>query len=229
MNAQQIEDLFRQTLEDRRMSRGERNALSQIMDQLDPSEQTLTVFRNVAFKLAAEHVDSTNDRDVVEWLEEAAKLLQTASGANQPPSMAEAHFSPTGDCQGRISGLLRSARQSVDICVFTITDDRISSAILEAHKRRVKVRIISDDDKSQDLGSDIERLADAGVPVRIDNSRFHMHHKFAIFDNKTLLTGSFNWTRSAAENNEENFILTDDQRLLQPFARLFNQLWDNFS
>lgn len=229
MNAQQIEDLFRQTLEDRRMSRGERNALSQIMDQLDPSEQTLTVFRNVAFKLAAEHVDSTHDRDIVDWLEEAAKLLQSASGAAASPSLAEAHFSPTGDCQGRINGLLRSTRQTVDICVFTITDDRISSAILDAHKRRVKVRIISDDDKSQDLGSDIERLADAGVPVRIDNSRFHMHHKFAVFDNKTLLTGSFNWTRSAAQNNEENFVLTDDQRLLQPFARLFGELWDNFS
>ncbi len=229
MNAQEIEQFFRKTIEDRRMSRGERSALSQVLDQIDPNEQALTVFRSVAFKLAAEHVDSTHDRDIVEWLEEAAKLLQSASSVATKPDVAEAHFSPEGDCQGRISELLDFTRQRADICVFTITDDRISSSILDAHKRHVKVRIISDDDKSQDLGSDIERLADAGVPVRIDNSRFHMHHKFAVFDNRILLTGSFNWTRSAAESNEENFVITDDQRLLQPFVRLFGELWEKFS
>ena len=52
-----------------------------------------------------------------------------------------------------------------------------------------------------------------------------MHHKFAIFDNKTLLTGSYNWTRSAARNNEENFIVTADRLLVQRFDSEFEQLW----
>ncbi|MCA9056002.1 MAG: endonuclease, partial [Planctomycetaceae bacterium] len=51
------------------------------------------------------------------------------------------------------------ARETVDVCVFTITDDRITRAILDAHRRRVRIRILSDDDKSGDLGSDVERLA----------------------------------------------------------------------
>ncbi len=55
-----------------------------------------------------------------------------------------------------------------------------------------------------------------------------MHHKFAIFDHRLLLTGSYNWTRSAASDNEENFILSGDPRLLKSFAGMFDKLWDTF-
>lgn len=229
MNAQEIEELFRKTLEDRRMSRGERKALSQVFDQLDPSEQTLTVFRNAAFKIAREHVASPQEREVIGWLEEAAKLLQSASQPTKKASIAEAHFSPQDNCVSRIKGLLAAARSQIDICVFTITDDRISSAIIDAHQRGVAVRIISDDEKSLDLGSDIERLDAAGISVRIDRSRYHMHHKYGVFDRKILLSGSFNWTRSAALNNEENFIITDDERLVAPFVKSFEELWAKFA
>ena len=41
-------------------------------------------------------------------------------------------------------------------------------------------------------------LAELGVAVRIDRSEHHMHHKFALFDDAILATGSYNWTRSAA-------------------------------
>ena len=72
------------------------------------------------------------------------------------------------------------------------------------------MRIISDDDKQFDEGSDIHALREAGVPLRIDDSPFHMHHKFALVDGAWLLNGSFNWTRSASVNNEENLLVTDD-------------------
>ena len=49
------------------------------------------------------------------------------------------------------------------------------------------------------------RLARSGIAVAFDSSPHHMHHKFAIFDLTRLLTGSYNWTRSAAESNEEEF------------------------
>ena len=54
-----------------------------------------------------------------------------------------------------------------------------------------------------------------------------MHHKFAIFDASLLLNGSYNWTRSAAENNEENFIITDQPVLISVFHQQFEKLWNS--
>ena len=120
---------------------------------------------------------------------------------------------------------MRNAVSHIDCCVFTITDNELAAALLETHKRGVAVRIISDNDKSYDRGSDVDRLDQRGVPVRVDRTDAHMHHKFALFDRHTLLTGSYNWTRSAARENAENIIITDDARLVNSFQDYFDDLW----
>ena len=125
----------------------------------------------------------------------------------------------------RIISRLNGARSKIDICVFTITDDRISFPILAAHRRGVKIRILSDNDKLHDPGSDIPRFLEAKIPLRIDHSPSHMHHKFAIFDGKALVNGSFNWTRSAAEMNQENIIDSEDPQLVAQFQKEFDSLW----
>ncbi len=88
------------------------------------------------------------------------------------------------------------------------------------------MRVITDDDKAADGGSDVRRLAQAGIAVRDDRSAAHMHHKFALVDGAALLTGSYNWTRSAARENEENFVITGDRRFVGAFARQFEKLWE---
>jgi cardiolipin hydrolase len=85
--------------------------------------------------------------------------------------------------------------------------------------------VVSDDEKALDPGSDMLRLRDAGISVRLDHAEAHMHHKFALFDRLRLLTGSYNWTRSAADVNHENVLVSDDPRLVQPFCRAFDDLW----
>jgi hypothetical protein len=60
----------------------------------------------------------------------------------------------------------------------------------------------------------------------MDRSSFHMHHKFAVVDDRILLTGSYNWTRGAADNNEENLIVTDDPRFVKPYVEEFARLYD---
>ncbi|HIE0247791.1 TPA: phospholipase D-like domain-containing protein, partial [Pseudomonas aeruginosa] len=138
-------------------------------------------------------------------------------------------FSPGEECRRKIRELCRQARQSLDICVFTISDDQLSAEILACHRRGVPVRIISDDDKQFDEGSDIHALREAGVPLRIDDSPFHMHHKFALVDGAWLLNGSFNWTRSASVNNEENLLVTDDAVLIGAYRREFEELWGRYA
>jgi cardiolipin hydrolase len=66
------------------------------------------------------------------------------------------------------------------------------------------------------------------VPVRLDDAPYHMHHKFALFDGRLLANGSFNWTRSATHNNDENLVVTDDANLVRVFGLQFGKLWQQF-
>ena len=54
-----------------------------------------------------------------------------------------------------------------------------------------------------------------------------MHHKFAIIDNRLLLTGSYNWTFSANNRNDENLLIIDDPELIEVFENQFENLWSN--
>jgi len=227
MTPQRMREILEQSLADRRLSRGEKSVLSQHLDDSGADAEQLAHFRRLAFGLAREAIDATNGALIVEWLEEIAKVLQpTTSGDKE--DMAEAWFSPHGDCPQRIRTLLAQAKQTVEICVFTITDDRLTSAVLEAHGRGVRVRIITDNDKAADLGSDADRFLQAGIGLRMDRTEYHMHHKFAVFDNAILLNGSYNWTRGAAANNEENFVVTNNRRLVDIFSKTFEDLWQQF-
>jgi phosphatidylserine/phosphatidylglycerophosphate/cardiolipin synthase-like enzyme len=53
-----------------------------------------------------------------------------------------------------------------------------------------------------------------------------MHHKFMIRDKKALLTGSYNWTRSAERFNQENVLLIQDAGVVQPYQNEFIRLWN---
>ena len=226
MTDEDMDEILHETAEDRRLSRSERKALRKIVEEDGLSDAELARFRRRAFAVAHELAQGGRPTgELLRWLEDTVKALLPGADTRR----AEAHFSPGEDCLRAILSNLRLARRSVDICVFTITDDRIAEAILAAHGRGVSVRVISDDDKTLDRGSDVRRLASAGVPVRMDRSEAHMHHKFALFDGATLATGSYNWTRSAARSNQENLLISDDARLVRRFAATFDALWSKYA
>jgi len=56
-----------------------------------------------------------------------------------------------------------------------------------------------------------------------------MHHKFAVYDDARLLSGSYNWTRSAANYNQENLVVTSDRAIVERFGSEFERLWSDFS
>ena len=222
-----MREILEQSLADRRLSRGEKSALSQHLDEAGADAEQLAHTRRLAFGLARDAIDATNGAMILEWLEEIIKVLQPSVGETKE-DIAEAWFSPHGDCPQRIRTLLAQAKQTVEICVFTITDDRLTSAVLDAHGRGVRVRIITDNDKAADLGSDAARFLQAGIDLRVDRTEYHMHHKFAVFDGTILLNGSYNWTRGAAANNEENFVVTNNSHLVAIFSKAFEDLWQQF-
>ena len=227
MTPGEIETWLVESLGDSHLSRGERQDLAEKIAALESSADRQTVLRR-AFELARDRISHPRTGPILGWLEEVARLLCTTRDEAEKTS-AEAYFSPGEECLDAIRGLLHQARRNADICVFTITDDRVSEAILDAHRRGVSLRIITDNEKAEDLGSDIARFEAARIPLRVDRSPFHMHHKFAILDDQTLLTGSYNWTRGAASDNEENLIVTDDPRFVKPFRTTFDRLWNRLA
>ena len=129
---------------------------------------------------------------------------------------------------GQLLGVLLAAEASIDVCVFTITEPRLVAALIKAAARGVAVRIITDNETLTNEGSDISQLAAASIPVRIDTTPAHMHHKFAVVDRAVALTGSFNWTSAAASVNNENIIVSNTPELVVPFVDHFAELWASF-
>jgi len=65
--------------------------------------------------------------------------------------------------------------------------------------------------------------------LRTDSSeRLHMHHKFAIIDQRLLLNGSFNWTSGAVKGNRENLVVSSNRSLTLRFGAEFERLWEAF-
>jgi mitochondrial cardiolipin hydrolase len=217
-----LKQALERTLDDSRITRGECSALEELLADPPGNESELAQLRKVAFDLIRQRIAESREQGLLDWLETVNRLLLPKVAKQN--EVAEACFTP--GCLDRVRLLLAGAERTADICVFTITDDRISSSIYDAHLRGVRVRIISDDDKANDLGSDVGRLAAKGVPVRFDRTEHHMHHKFALFDRRVLTTGSYNWTRSAEAFNQENMVVTDDERLVRAYVRTFDELWD---
>ncbi|MBX2851169.1 MAG: DUF1669 domain-containing protein [Phycisphaeraceae bacterium] len=232
MNSQEqkrLEAALDATLADGQLSNAEEKSLRQAIADLAGDRQALAFARNLAFRKAREHIEES-PAHILRWLERIDKMIDnTASppqhgGTDRGIALA---FSPGEDGLELIQREVRACRKSLDICVFTITDDRVTTAILDAHQRGVAVRLVTDNDKRFDSGSDIMRMARAGVPTRFDEYDDHMHHKFAIVDGKRLITGSYNWTRGATRNHENVTVLTDNQ-LIEAFGKEFDRLWSDF-
>lgn len=218
------------TISDARLSDEEKQTLTQALRETRLPSETLSHLRNRAFDLVRERLDSLQPAPppdapgLLRWLEGVVRAIDVA----RAPSVAvrsSAYFSPGPRCQAAIVSQLRAARLSVDICVFTLSDDRITAEVLASLRRGVALRLITDNEKVFDRGSDIGALREGGVPIVVDQTAAHMHHKFAIFDGERLLNGSYNWTRSAAQHNEENLVLTNDPDLIDQFSAEFDRLW----
>ncbi len=220
-----LQKLLEQSIEDFSISRSERKELKAAFAQISGQTAEQAKARHLAFRMATKVISEIGELAAMEWLEAVIKLIY----ANEQKITSHAYFSPGEDCLHCIRGFISEAQHSLDVCVFTITDNRIVEKIIEAHHRGINIRIISDNDKSEDLGSDMETLEKAGVNCIYDATTAHMHHKFAIADGRKLLNGSFNWTLSATTQNSENILVTDDPVLVTKYVAEFNRLWNSLS
>lgn len=153
MDLKQWEIILAQSFEDSRLSDSEKEAINQWIAPHRTDEQALTLLRASLFQFAREHAGSPDQTKLIEWLGKIVKLLL-------PLTQKEDHdpvvlFAPEDGVAERIAGLFHDAKETVSVCVFTITDNFLTDAILAAHNRGVLIRVLTDNQKSSDDGSDI--------------------------------------------------------------------------
>lgn len=180
---------------------------------------------HLVFAFINEHADTIPTSNLLDWIETANKLTLVSPKTQEENTRV--YFSPGTQCREAIIQQIRQAKSSLHICVFTISDNEITDEIIDASKRGINIQIISDNDKAYDKGSDVIRMAELGIPTKVDGTRGHMHHKFCVIDKETVISGSYNWTRSAADRNYENITIGTHPRITKTFLSEFHKLWNN--
>lgn len=140
-----------------------------------------------------------------------------------PTGWVRIYFTPGPVCENNIIEKINDTKKSIDVAVYSITNDRIVGALLAAHERGIKIRVLSDRRQSNGKGSLISKIKDAGIPVVLNRKHKIMHNKFAIFDAKDIETGSYNWTTSATKANAENCMFFAEPN--NEFSNQFKYLW----
>jgi phosphatidylserine/phosphatidylglycerophosphate/cardiolipin synthase-like enzyme len=130
----------------------------------------------------------------------------------KPPTW-EVYFSPNGGCTDAIVRELDNARSTVLVQAYSFTSYRIAKALLDAHKRGVKVELILDKSQRTDQYSSADFVANSGIPTKIDAAHPIAHNKVMIIDGEIVITRSFNFTRAAEDNNAENLLVIHDRKL----------------
>lgn len=128
----------------------------------------------------------------------------------------------------KLEHYINQAEQSLDVCMYMLTCQLLSMAIVNAHKRGVLVRIILDQTMSCNDASRTALFHNNRIALRLQHLDVLMHHKFVIIDNDIVITGSTNWTMSAFFGNFDHILVTNQRSLVKPFVTEFNTLWNIF-
>lgn len=124
-------------------------------------------------------------------------------------------FTPNEQCTEFVQEALATAQHTILVQSYIFTSSIIADALITAHERGIKVKILVDSSQSIAKGSKLQLLIAKGIPVFIDKVPGAAHNKVMIIDDTQVLTGSYNWTDAAEHRNSENLILisnTDTNR-----------------
>lgn len=149
-------------------------------------------------------------------------LLVPACQAQEIPQCQlppiDVFFSPHGGCTEAVVRELDAAKSTVLVQAYSFTSTPIAKALLEAHKRGVKVEVILDKSQRTEKYSEADFLVNVGIPTKIDAQHAIAHNKVMVIDDGTIITGSFNFTKAAENNNAENMLVIRSPELAAKYA-----------
>ena len=132
------------------------------------------------------------------------------------------YFSPPDGVMQKLVALVGGAKQSIRFMAFTYTDQDLADAMTQRFKAGVDVAGIFEN-RSATQGA-LVPLYCAGVPVKVDGNPYTMHHKVIVIDGHIVVTGSFNFTKSADDANDDNVLIIDSPALAQLYLQEYQRL-----
>lgn len=143
-----------------------------------------------------------------------------------PDRSAACFFSPDGGCTAAIVDEIAAARHAIELQGYSFTSPAIGSALVDAARRGVDVRLLLDAAATGDNRREAIRARQAGAMVLLDSKHGLAHNKIILIDHRTLITGSFDFTPEAEADNAENVLILHDQpRLQAAFEENFGHHW----
>ena len=109
-------------------------------------------------------------------------------------------------------------RKTIFVQAYSFTSAPIAKALVDAHKRGLDVRVILDKSQRGEKYSSADFVIHAGIPVWIDARHAIAHNKIMVIDGEVVITGSFNFTKNAEENNAENLLVIRSPELAAKYA-----------
>ena len=137
-------------------------------------------------------------------------FLSLVLALNTVAADVQVFFSPKGGCTETVVENAGKAKFTILVQAYSFTSAPIAKALVDASKRGVKVQVILDKSQRTEKCSGADFLLHEGVPTFIDSVHAIAHNKIMVIDSRTILTGSFNFTKAAEENNAENLLVIDN-------------------
>lgn len=136
-------------------------------------------------------------------------------------------FTPGDNIAGTIITAIRDAKQSIQVQCYSFTNKAIGRALLEAHRRRIDVKILADQEQFEKGAAFVLRdLKLAGVQIKLDGAHAAAHNKIMLIDSNAaktkVISGSFNFTQAAQKYNAENVAVFHDDKTL---ATAYDENW----
>lgn len=139
----------------------------------------------------------------------------------------ETAFSPRGGCAAAIAKEIDAAKTSIDLAAYEFTSAQLTQKILEARARGVAIRVILDRVQEVEPCPEPKRVRAAGLPMKTDKTEKLFHNKYLVIDGTTVITGSYNWSENAEQNNAENVVIIHDIPSANAFTADFNKHWEH--
>ena len=145
-------------------------------------------------------------------------LPLTASAA----AVQELHYSPEERLDAIDATLIATAKSSIDLASYALTDSLVIDALDAAARRGVAIRIVLDPRERHDFVG----LGDLSDNVRLKRGGPFMHLKAYSIDGEVLRTGSANFSTSGENAQDNDLIVIRDKNAAAKFDAHFERMWD---